>query len=228
MLDELQKIIGYVFRDEALLRLAMTHSTYRNENNLSDDNQRLEFLGDAALGLVAAEYGYLHPAGLEEGKLTVLRSSACSAAALTGIAREIKLGRYLMLGKGEESSGGREKERNLADALEALIGACYLDGGLDAVRGVFHQLFLARLTEPALLDRTDNPKGLLQEWAQKRGFNSPVYTLVLEEGPPHQPLFTVQASIEGCGKATGSGTSKRSAEAAAAKELMHVLSCSPE
>jgi ribonuclease-3 len=223
MTEDLQQRLGYQFRDLALLRLAMTHPSAMNEQKLDDDNQRLEFLGDAALGLAAAEHGYLQHTGLPEGKLTSMRSAAANAAALAAIAREVNIGHHLILGVGEESSGGRDKDKNLADALEAVMGAAYLDGGMDAVRAIFKSLFTGRLDSYVSSGGDDNPKGTLQEWAQQHGLPCPAYRVLNEEGPAHEKFFTIEAQIGEGERVTGTGKSKRSAESEAARRLLTFL-----
>jgi len=222
-LEELETAIGYSFSDRSLLEQALTHPSLRNERQLAGDNQRMEYLGDAVLGLVSAEYLYQRHQNLPEGRLTVMRSAATSAPTLADIARAIDLGSFLRLGRGEESSGGRQKENNLADALEALIGAIYLDGGYDHVQMIFSRLFSSIMDSMEIADSSDNPKGRLQEWAQKNGLPCPTYHVVKEEGPPHQRWFTIQVIIDDPRQAIGAGPTKRSAEADAARNLNAVV-----
>lgn len=218
MYEDLMLRLGYTFRDPLLLTLALTHPSARNEHNLPDDNQRLEYLGDAALGLVTAAHLYLDHPDLGEGELTVRRSQVTSTTALANVARAIELGPALILGHGEEQSGGRDKPNNLADAVEAILGAAYLDGGLDAVRTIFEQTIAPRLA-PATSGDTTNYKGLLQEWAQRRGHTCPTYRVAHVDGPAHQRLFTVVVSLDDGRTASGNGVSKRTAEQQAAREL---------
>lgn len=221
MMESLQAALDYTFTDVNLLHLALTHPSARYEWMLPDDNQRLEFLGDAVLGLIAAEHGYRMDGALNEGNLTSMRSALSNTSTLATIARQIGLGQFLVLGKGEESSGGRDKENNLADALEAVIGACYLDGGLDASRRVFRRLFLPLLTREPVPCAQDNPKGRLQEWTQSKGLPPPQYELVSEQGPAHQKTFIIKVMAGQNHVATGAGNSKRSAEADAARNLIN-------
>jgi len=222
-IEKLEQAIGYTFLTRGLLDQAFIHPSARHELNLTADNQRMEYLGDAVLGLVAAEYGYHHHAGHDEGRLTMLRSALASTSSLAETARALGLGALLVLGRGEESSGGREKESNLADALEAVIGACYLDGGLGAARRVFEALFQPAIERIDQLIPEDNPKGRLQEWAQQRGLSCPVYTVLEEEGPSHQRRYTVEVRVGTFPAALGNGSAKRIAEAAAARTLMEHL-----
>lgn len=220
MLDTLQTSLDYTFRDTNFLHLALVHPSARNEWALPDDNQRLEYLGDAVLGLIAAEHGYRMNATLDEGQLTMMRSNISSTEALAAIARRTGLGRHLVLGKGEESSGGREKDNNLADTLEAVIGASYLDGGLEAARRIFARLFIPFMEDIAAASTSDNPKGRLQEWTQARGLPPPRYEIQAEEGPPHQKTFVMEVRAGDELSAHGRGSNKRSAEADAARNLL--------
>lgn len=215
-LQALQQQLGYTFSRPELLQLALTHTSARYELNLSEDNQRLEFLGDAVLGLIAAEFGYYQKPVLNEGQLTRLRSYVSSTSALAAIARAINLGPSLILGKGEQMSGGHDKENNLADVLEAVIGAAYIDGGLEAARLVFMKWFTSENATTLYGAYTDNPKGRLQEWAQQHGYACPHYTVVSEEGPAHARIFTVHVQLGETLSSDGTANSKRGAEAAAA------------
>lgn len=222
MYDDLMLRLGYTFRDPLLLTLALTHPSARNEHNLPDDNQRLEYLGDAALGLAIAATLYLDHADLGEGELTVRRSQVTSTPALATVARALGLGPALILGRGEEQSGGRDKPNNLADAIEAILGAAYLDGGLDAVRAIVEKSIAPHLDTGTSGDAT-NHKGILQEWAQQHGRGCPRYTITHAEGPAHQRLFTVTVSLDQGETATGTGASKRTAEQQAAREMLRKI-----
>ena len=175
----LEKRIGYRFRSRELLLAALTHRSYRFENDPDGcDNQRLEFLGDAAIGFVAAAYLYKRHPDREEGPLTTFRSRVASGKALAEVASEIGLGDFLRMGRGEENSGGRKRPSTLADALEAVIGAAYLDGKLRAVRRIFRALFIRRLREMETDQWASNPKGRLQELGQRMWKTGPRYRLV--------------------------------------------------
>jgi ribonuclease-3 len=220
---KLEHALGYRFRRRRLLEHAVTHPSFSHEQpDPPPDNQRLEFLGDAALGLVAASSLYRNRPDAPEGALTKMRSALSSTKALADIARDAELGAFLRLGRGEERSGGRVRPTILADALEAVIGAAYLDGGLKAVERIFAKLFEPRLAGIGLSPWHDNPKGELQEWAQRRGCGAPQYRLVREEGPAHQRLFTVSVSVGSDIIAEGIGSTKREAETQAA---LRALSC---
>lgn len=214
---KLEAALGYRFRKRRLLEQAITHPSFAHEQPLpTPDNQRLEFLGDAALGLVAAAILYESRPDASEGALTKLRSSLSSTKALAEIAQRADLGAHLRLGKGEERGGGRIRPTILADALEAVLGAAYLDGGLKAVQKIFRALFMPRMDELGLARWHDNPKGELQEWSQRRGTGAPHYRVQREEGPAHQRVFTVEVIVGGVSLAQGSGATKREAETQAA------------
>jgi len=220
MSHPLENRLGYSFRQNNLLEQALTHGSIRNERKMEQDNQRMEYLGDAALGLVCADYLYHHFPDLPEGRLTILRSSVTNTASLAEIARGIDLGASMSLGRGEEQSGGRDKSNNLADTMEAVIGAAYLDGGFAAVSAIFNILFAPRLDNLDDSAGLSNPKGRLQEWAQQAGLPCPVYNVISDEGPSHQKSFIVTAVINEQLTAQGQGSTKRAAEAEAARNLI--------
>ena len=216
-LKELEKKLGYRFRDINLLKMALTHRSCRFENNKVDvDNQRLEFLGDAVLGFMTASYLYDENRNDAEGVLTTLRSRVTSGKALAALASDIGIGEYLFVGKGEERSGGRTRRSNLTDAIEAILGAVYIDGGLKGFKKVFNNFF------PALIKALDddlwaaNPKGELQEYSQAQWKISPVYHLMDESGPAHASVFTVEVEVNGIRTGHGIGGSKQEAERRAA------------
>lgn len=212
----LEKEIGHRFRKRALLESALMHRSFRFENrNIGDDNQRLEFLGDAVLGFVSAAYVYSKFEDKDEGVLTSFRSQISSGRALARVAKSIELGKYIKMGKGEELSGGRKRSSNLADALEAIIGAAYLDGDMKAVNKVFKRLFVPRLD--SLTDVwAGNPKGKLQEYSQRTWRSSPKYRTVRREGPAHATVFTVEVTLPDGTVGRGKGRNKQHAEAEAA------------
>lgn len=218
---KLEKAIGYRFWRRARLEQALTHPSYRHEVDPAlSDNQRLEFLGDAALGLVCAAMLYKAYPGAPEGDLTKLRSLLTSTKALADVAARVGLGAYLKLGKGELMSGGRERPTILADALEAVIGAAYLDGGLRAVERIGRALFDPGIRDLRQAVSTDNPKGELQEWAQARNAGNPRYVVTREQGPPHQRIYTVDVRIGNTVAGTGRGPNKRDAETQAAVDAL--------
>jgi len=219
----LEERIGYKFRNPLLLAEALTHPSLGHETQQRHfDNQRLEFLGDAILQLVITEYLFGHFKDQPEGQLTKLRSRLVSRDALKSHAIELDLGQFLLMGRGEEASGGRARVSTLADAFEALIGAIYLDGGLeDAKKFILEQARknLADVTEEPV---DINPKGNLQELLQSISPRSPAYELVSQSGPEHDKRFVVQAVWEGIVLGNGSGKSKKQAETAAAEQAMQL------
>lgn len=223
---DLEKAIGYRFRSKERLAEAFVHRSFRFEKggDAGADNQRLEFLGDAALGLVAAAYLYERFPDKDEGLLTALRSRLTSGAALARIAKRIDLGNRLKLGKGEEQTGGRHRPSNLADCLEAILGAAFQDAGVKAVEAVFRHLFAPQLDPVETAEAEENPKGRLQQICQQRWKSSPVYTVMAEDGPLHAREYAIEARMDGRMLGRGRGASKRAAETAAAQEALAALS----
>jgi len=220
----LEKDIGYRFRKARLIETALVHRSYRFENpDVTDDNQRLEFLGDAVIGLAVAAYLYETHGDLDEGALTARRSRVTSGKALAVIAAQIDIGPHLKIGKGELRSGGRDRASNLADALEALIGAAYLDGGFRAVGRIFHRLFLPLLAEMDGDVWAENPKGKLQDYCQQRWKQSPAYRFAHVEGPAHAATFTVEVTVGNGIRERGRGPTKRAAETQAALHMLRRL-----
>jgi ribonuclease-3 len=219
----LEERIGYKFRNPLLLAEALTHPSVAHETQRKHfDNQRLEFLGDAVLQLVMTERLFQHFGDEAEGALTKLRSRLVSRETLKTYAAAIDLGKYLMMGRGEEASGGRERTSTLADAFEALIGAIYLDSDLATTRKfVLTQAY--NELELIAAEPTDiNPKGDLQELLQAISPESPVYETVSESGPEHEKMFVVKAVWEGIVLGQGTGRSKKQAETAAAEEALEL------
>ncbi|MCF7849705.1 MAG: ribonuclease III [Kiritimatiellales bacterium] len=219
----LEQAIGYRFRKRAHLRLALTHPSYRYENSdAQDDNQRLEFLGDAVLSLTTAEHLYNSCPDLREGDMSKLRSHLTEDRKLAGIAAELGLSSELLLGRGEAGSGGADRASNLADALEAVLGAAWLDGGMRAVRKIFGKVFLPELEILLNSNGAPNPKGTLQEFAQRNGFPVPTYETLAESGPDHDRIFTVE--VTACSKSwRAEAGSKREAERLAAVQALEEL-----
>jgi ribonuclease-3 len=224
-LKSLERALGYAFKNRALLETALTVPSYRAErgNEGVADNQRLEFLGDAVFGLLSADRVFVRHEAEDEGRLTVRRSRLASGRALAEMARRIGLGPHLRLSKVDEASGGRDKDRGLADALEAVFGAAWQDGGLKAARAIFRKLVEGQPSdERDLWD--ENPKGCLQEIAQRHAWpDSPAYELVGSEGPAHAPIYTVRVRVAGDRQAVGVGPTKRAAEVAGARSLLAAL-----
>jgi ribonuclease-3 len=221
----LEEIIGYRFRDPALLTEALTHPSLAHEKaSTQQHNQRLEFLGDAVLQLLLTDRLYqLHP-DLPEGKLTQIRAHLANRHALYRRAQAIQLGRYLLLGRGEEASGGRQRLSTLADGYEALLGAVYLDGGIRAARAFVNRQFKQEFGHIRQVTPQQNPKGQLQELLQAKSPANPVYRVVDESGPDHHKHFEVVVEWDGQEIGRGRGSSKKQAEsAAAAAALEHVV-----
>lgn len=222
-LRALEKKIKYRFKKKALLETSLTHPSFRYETaDTETDNQRLEFLGDAVLGLLAADVLMERNPQADEGTLTKLKSAVSSGTALAAAARELGLGEYLRLGKGESAGGGAARDSNLEDALEALLGAVWLDGGLKAARKFFERNIFQVLE--AAGPAPGNPKGMLQEYAQKKGFAVPAYQVLEESGPHHARHYCVEVTVSTYAY-RGEGSSRREAERMAAQKA--VLSMIP-
>ena len=224
-LAELQQRLGHVFRDESLLRLALTHPSVAHESNtVLAHNQRLEFLGDAVLGLVLAGELYAQFPAAAEGSLTKSRAKLVNAGALAIHARALGLGPHLVLSRGEENMGGRERESTLADGFEALLGAIFLDGGFEAAREFVLRQFAGDFTTlPAEPAGIENPKGELQELLQSRSPNAPHYQMLSATGPDHDRQFECAVMHDGAELARGHGKSKKAAESEAALAALKKL-----
>jgi ribonuclease III len=219
----LEEQIGYKFRNPLLLAEALTHPSLGHETQQRHfDNQRLEFLGDAVLQLVITEHLFRHFGDEPEGQLTKLRSRLVSRDTLQPRAAALDLGRHLLMGRGEEASGGRERTSTLADAFEALIGAIYLDSDFEEARKFILAHSRAQLESVAQEPVDINPKGDLQELLQAMSPTSPVYETIAESGPEHDKTFVVRAIWEGQELGQGSGRSKKQAETAAAEEALRL------
>ena len=213
--DRLENTLHYSFADKSLILTALTHRSYGKSNN-----ERLEFLGDSILGYLVAERLFQRFTTAPEGALSRIRSSLVNQTTLSSIARDLDLGGCLRLGDGEKKTGG-DRDSILADALEALIAAIYLDSGLENCSRVVESLFESRLQEDIEIVQQKDPKTKLQEFSQARGYKLPEYSVVKVEGEAHKQIFYVQCSVEGFAKIEACvGNSKRSAEQAAAKEML--------
>lgn len=215
---DLEALLGHRFADGGLLETALTHPGFGGGRAAHADYERLEFLGDRVLGLVIAEWLMEHYPREKEGALAKRHASLVKREALARVAEAVGLGRYLLLSPAEDAGGGRTNPSILADACEAVIGALYLDGGLDPVRRFIRRHWndtLDRSVPPPL-----DPKTALQEWAQGRGRPLPAYELVEQSGSAHAPLFRVRVQVAGMEPVVGSGTSKRAAEKDAARLLL--------
>ena len=214
--------LQYEFVDPALLAQALRHRSWCSENPGHESNERLEFLGDAVLGWVVADLVYRRHLGSHEGRLTDLRKGVVNAVALAEIARELEVGSYLFLGRGEAGAGGRNKPSILSDALEAIIGAVYLDGGAEAAYQLVLRLLGARLDDGPELSPFTDFKTMLQELAAQRLDQAPVY-VISEAGPDHAKVFRASVILSGATLGEGEGTSKKQAEQHAAHEAVRRL-----
>ena len=219
----LSTVLGLVFDDPELLRLAVTHRSFAFEAGGIPTNERLEFLGDAVLGLVVTDFIYRQFPDEAEGRLAKLRAAAVNTGALAQVARSLELGAVVLLGRGEEQSGGRDKDSILADTLEAVIGAVYLDQGIETATAVVEGLFAELICEFATRHESLDYKTSLQELTAARLSSLPAYE-VTEEGPDHDKRFTAQVLVEGEHLGTGRGRSKKEAEQLAAREAYGRLS----
>jgi ribonuclease-3 len=220
-LERLQDALGCRFADIALLRLALTHPSVAHElGTRLEHNQRLEFLGDSVLELVLTHELYRRFRGAGEGALTKARARLVNRRSLAERARRLELGRYLWISRGEETSGGRDRSSALADAFEAVIGAVFLDGGVESARGLVLRLFEAELAAIALHEDVGNPKGELQERLQAHSVEPPHYQVEGTTGPDHDRLFECAVYHGGIELGRGQGKSKKEAEAAAARSAL--------
>jgi ribonuclease-3 len=224
-LAAIERALGHRFTDPSLLTRALTHPSYVNEHpdERGGHNQRLEFLGDAVVDFVAARWVYEHYPEFGEGQMTRLRAALVRTETLAALARRVGIGSVLRLGRGEEESGGRERPANLCDAFEAVIGALYLDGGMEAV-----ERFLIGLLEPVARETVAqeadwDAKSRLQEWSQAHLGVTPRYCIVAEDGPDHAKCFVAEVVLLPGQRARGSGRSKQAAEQAAAQQALEMI-----
>ena len=224
-LASLEESLGVSFQDLDLLRLALVHSSYLNENpdEFSDSNERLEFLGDALIGLVIAHQLYQSFPDYAEGELTALRSALVRGETLAGTANSLDLGRYLLMGRGEEANGGRDRPSNLASSFEALVGALYLDQGYEPVQTFVLRVMSQELSDIGRQKLPKSSKSLLQEIVQGRGAASPAYRIVEVVGKRQAPRFTVEVTVSGRVMGRGTGQRKSQAEEKAAQEALKAL-----
>lgn len=218
-LTELEEKIRYRFRDRRLLRQALTHSSYANEQRINkfEDYERLEFLGDAVLELVSSDFLFREEKDMAEGQLTRKRSSMVCEPALAFCARDIALEQYILLGKGEEATGGRGRDSIVSDVMEAVIGAIYLDSGIEEASGFIHRFILSDLEHKQLFY---DAKTILQESVQQESKETIHYELLKEEGPEHEKTFLVEVLVGDKKLGTGSGHSKKAAEQQAAYQAL--------
>ena len=218
-METLEKKLGYSFSNRELLSEALNHSSYANEHRGAgiSSNERLEFLGDSVLGFVTAEFLFKNYPRLPEGDLTRMRAALVCEQSLYEVAKMLELGQYLKLGKGEEAGGGRERQSILADAVEAVFAAVYLDGGMEQIRGLIHRVLLSRA--PAAEERKDY-KTTLQEIIQRKIGQQLTYHMVEESGPDHNKTFVFEVRLNGEPIGRGDGHSKKEAEQAAARDAL--------
>lgn len=217
-LKKLEEKIGYEFKEKTLLLQALTHSSFSNEQKINKcrDYERLEFLGDAVLELLSSQFFFETYPEMSEGEMTRQRSAMVCEPALAFCARDLSLGDYVLLGKGEESTGGRKRDSIISDVMEAVIGAVYLDGGLEEARNFVQKYILSDLENKQLFY---DSKTLLQEKMQKMG-KELSYELIDESGPDHDKIFTVEVKIDGAAVAKGQGRNKKAAQQQAAYQVL--------
>ena len=225
-MQELEKQLNYVFRSRELLDEALNHSSYANEHRNAGvhSNERLEFLGDSVLGFVTAEFLFAKHPEMPEGDLTRIRAALVCEQSLHEVAQKLELGRYLKLGRGEESGGGRQRPSILADAVEAVFAAVYLDGGIDAASALIHRVLLDTEKEEAAEERRRDYKTALQELVQRHPGSVLEYRLIGESGPDHCKVFEAEVCLNGQRVGAGAGRSKKEAEQAAAAAALEDLS----
>lgn len=224
-MDKLEAKLGYVFNDRVLLLTALSHSSYANENKSHgfSSNERLEFLGDSVLGQVVSSHLYLSFPKMPEGQMTRLRAELVCEQSLFEVAKVLELGSFIRLGKGEENTGGRQRESILADAVEAIIAAMYLDGGIAVAKRFIDNYILSNLANMDTNQISDY-KTALQELVQRRQGQILNYELVSESGPDHMKSFTMQVSLNGEAIGVGTGHTKKEAEQCAAKNGLEEIS----
>ena len=224
-MQTLEERLGYTFRNKDLLRGAMYHSSYANEHRDSgiQSNERLEFLGDAVLGLVVGEHLFRTHPDAPEGDLTRMRAALVCEESLHEVAQGLGLGEYLKLGRGEESGGGRQRPSILADATESVFAAVYLDGGMEAARALIHRVLLDEDQEEAVERRRKDYKTVLQEVVQRKSNQVLRYELVGSSGPDHAKVFTACVTLNGSPIGLGTGRSKKEAEQDAARTALEQM-----
>lgn len=221
-IEQLERILGYTFKDKMLIKRALTHTSYENEQKINKNGhyERLEFLGDAVLELLTSEYIYLNNSSMEEGAMTKLRATIVCEQSLAQSAKQISLSEYILLGKGESAMGGRKRDSIISDVMEALIGALYLDGGLEVTKEFVHKYILTDIEAKKIIY---DAKSSLQELVQKRKAGQLCYVLLSESGPEHSKQFECAVEIGGKQMGTGIGKNKKEAEQKAAAEALFAL-----
>lgn len=221
-IEDIQRVVGYRFNNINLLKMAMTHSSYVNDRKLNkiNSNERLEFLGDAVLELISSEFLYDEYPEKPEGELTKLRAGLVSESPLAAVAADIELGKYILLGKGEDNTGGRKRESITSDAVEALLGAIYLDGGIEPAREFVLKFILNDIDNKKMFY---DSKTTLQEIVQKYKLGTLNYELIREEGPDHQKVYEVNCMIDSKVVGNGTGKTKKAAQQQAAFDAIKKL-----
>ncbi len=221
-MDELEVKIGYSFQDKLLLKRALTHTSYANEQKINKIGhyERLEFLGDAVLELLCSDFIFHKFENMEEGKMTKMRAALVCEVSLVQTAEQLSLGRYIYLGKGETAMGGRNKDSIIADVVEAIIGAIYLDGGLECAKSFVYEYVLKDWQNKQM---AYDPKSKLQEAVQQSKLGIIQYVLISETGPEHKKVFECAVKINDKQMGIGSGANKKEAEQKAAYETMRML-----
>ncbi len=228
MLHQLQRGIHYQFRQVKLLEVALTHSSYANEHQTgAEHNERLEFLGDAVLELCISDELFRRFPDAREGQLTAMRSKLVNQETLAGLARELCLPEYIVLGKGEDGQGGRDRDSLLSDAFESLLGAVFMDGGFAAAQKVVQRLFSGVWPKEEEKKKAKDAKSHLQEVTQQRFKDRPVYALVSSDGPEHDKTFAVRLVLPDGTEFTAAGSSVKRAEQTAARMALEFLSSLP-
>ncbi len=224
-MQALEEKLGYHFHNVALLEEALRHSSYANEHRGANrpSNERLEFLGDSVLGFVTADYLFAKHPTAPEGELTRIRALLVCEDSLHEVAQRLELGRHLLLGNGEESGGGRTRASILADAVEAVFAAVYLDGGIEEARKLIHRVLLDTEREDIAEEKRRDYKTLLQEYVQRSPNQTLTYAMVGESGPDHAKTFLAEVQLNGTRIGSGSGHSKKEAEQMAARDAMEKL-----
>jgi len=225
-MQELEKKLGYTFKNPALLSEALSHSSYANEHRSAhlNSNERLEFLGDSVLGFVTAEFLFATHPDLPEGDLTRIRAALVCEQSLYEVATsQLDLGRYLKLGRGEEAGGGRQRTSILADATEAVFAAVYLDGGIQEASSLIHRVLLDAVRHEIVEERRRDYKTALQELVQRQADQVLTYRMIGEHGPDHAKVFTAEVLLNGSSIGSGSGHSKKEAEQSAARAALAQL-----
>ncbi len=222
---ELEKILKVEFKNKKFLEEAVTHRSYLNEssNHELNNNERLEFLGDAVLELIISEYLFSKYPDHEEGDLTSFRAATVRTTTLAGVSRELGLGRFLRMSKGEEESGGKDKDYLLANLFEAILGAIYLDKGYNVCREYLSRVLIPKIGEIVEKRLDIDPKTKLQEVTQSKFKETPVYEVLKEDGPDHDKVFTVQVRLSSKNLGIGEGSSKQKAEERAAEKSLEML-----